>query len=246
MSFRVICVGKELSGVYRSVISLGLEGVSVQTTTMFPEPTPTDENKMVILLANEDSKLLRDIARSFYQAGVLTLIVSTHYLDNLKEVCDSMTVANMGSMPLIVKTLIDLLIKQGSICFDVNDLSATLHNTHKFKTVSVISRNKENRILECVKSLGGILEAYKLSEPENISIILYHNKDINPPLAMNELQPLSEFMGNFPEDVTVKWGLSFDNEMPTDEIRLDAIAAGKNLNYIIPTDFAGGGMKYKY
>ena len=53
-------------------------------------------------------------------------------------------------------------------------------------------------------------------------------------------------MGNFPEDVTVKWGLSFDNEMPTDEIRLDAIAAGKNLNYIIPTDFAGGGMKYKY
>ena len=70
MSFRVICVGKELSGVYRSIISMGLEGVSVQTTTMFPEPTPTDENKMVILLANGDSKLLRDIARSFYQAGV--------------------------------------------------------------------------------------------------------------------------------------------------------------------------------
>lgn len=240
MSFRVICVGKELSGVYRSVISMGLDGVSVQSTTMFPDPTPTDENKMVILMSDGDSQQLESIARSFYQAGVLTLIVSTHYTDKLKGVCDSMTVANMESMPLIVKALIDPLIKQGAICFDVNDLSSTLHNTQKFKTVSVLSRKKENRIAECVRSLGVLLESYKLSEPENISIILYHNKDVNPPLAMNELQPLSEFMGNFPEDASVIWGLSFDNDMPNNEIRLDAIVAGKNITHIIPTDIRRG------
>lgn len=229
VSFRVICVGKEMSAVFRTIISFGFEGVSVQTTTMFPNPTPTDEDKMVILLANGYSQQLENIAKSFYQAGVLTLIISTHDMENLQGVCDAMTVSNWESMPLIVKSLIDPLIKQGIICFDVNDLSMTLHNAQKFKIVGTLSRTNENRIDVLVKNLDGLLEGYNLSEPENITIILYHNKKVNPPLAMNELPPLSEFIGNFPEDVSVIWGLSFDNEMPTDEIRLDAIIACKNL-----------------
>lgn len=234
VSFRVICVGKEMSAVFRTIISFGFEGVSVQTTTMFPDPRPTDENKMVILLANGYSQQLENIAKSFYQAGVLTLIISTHDMENLQGVCDAMTVSNWESMPLIVKSLIDPLIKQGIICFDVNDLSMTLHNAQKFKIVSTLSRTNENRIDVLVKNLDGLLEGYNLSEQENITIILYHNKKVNPPLAMNELRPLSEFIGNFPEDVSVIWGLSFDNEMPTDETRLDAIVAGKNLKLCHP------------
>lgn len=229
MSFRVICVGKELSGVYRSIISMGLEGVSVQTTTMFPEPTPTDENKMVILLANGDSKLLRDIARSFYQAGVLTLIVSTVPVDNLNGVCDSMTVTNLETMVFVVKGILEPINHPGMLTYDFNDLCDTLHDTHKFKVFSAMGSNEGDRIKELVDILMVDLNDNVQKETEFVSLMLYFNKDVNPPLKMSELTPLPEFINHFPMEISAFWALSYDNEMQNDKIRLNVIVAGKNL-----------------
>ena len=137
-----------MSGIFRSIVSLGFEGVSIQSTSMFPNPAPTDEDKMVILLSDGDSQQLESIAKSFYQAGVLTLIVSTTTIDKLNGICDAMTVSHIESMPFIVKSLLEPIIKQGKINYDFNDLYNTLHNTEKFKIESAISRNNENRIAE--------------------------------------------------------------------------------------------------
>lgn len=129
VSFRVICVGKELSGVYRSIFSMGFDGVLVQSTTMFPNPTPSEEDKLVILLTNGRSPLLESIAKSFYQAGVLTLIVSTELVETKGTVCDAQTVTSIECMPLIVKRLFAPLFSDQLTCYDYNDLCVTLHKT---------------------------------------------------------------------------------------------------------------------
>lgn len=229
VSFRVFCIGQEMSGVFRSIISLGLEGVSIQPTSMFPNPTPTDEDKMVILLSDGYCQQLENIAKSYYQAGLLTLIVSTTSIDKLNGICDAMTVSHIETMPFIVKSLLEPIIKQGKINYDFNDLYNTLHNTEKFKIESAISRNNGNRIAELVDNLTDLRGNFTLSGSEFISLIFYLNKDANPPLAISEFQPLLEYIGRCPENVSVLWALNYDNNLRLNEIRLDTIASGKNL-----------------
>lgn len=229
VSFRVFCIGKEMSGVFRSIVSLGFEGVSIQSTSMFPNPAPTDEDKMVILLSNGDSQQLESIAKRFYQAGVLTLIVSSTTIDKLNGICDAMTVSHIESMPFIVKSLLEPITKQGRINYDFNDLYSTLHNTEKFKIVSAISGDDKNRIAELVNNLTDLWGNFTLYGTEFISLIFYLNKKGSPPLAISEFQPLLEYIGKFSENVTVLWALNYDDNLRPNEIRLDTIASGKNL-----------------
>lgn len=229
VSFRVICVGKEMSGVFHSIVSLGFEGVSIQSDPEFSNTTPTDEDKMVILLADDYSQQLESIAKSFYQAGVLTLIVSSITIDNLNGICDAMTVSHNASMPFMVKSLLEPVIRHGRINYDFNDLYSTLHNREKFKIVSAISSNGENRIVDLVNNLNAFWGELTMLETESLSLILYQNKDATPPLSMSELYSLSEYIGRFPENITVIWALNYDESLQTNEIRLDAIASGKRL-----------------
>lgn len=154
VSFRVICVGKELSGVYRSIISMGFDGVLVQTTTMSPNPTPTETDNLVILLTNGRSPLLESIAKSFYQAGVLTLVVSTEWIETKETICDAQTVATIESMPLIVKRLLAPLFSVGLTCYDYNDTCRTLHKTGKFKIIEASSRMDDNRIEDALTKIS--------------------------------------------------------------------------------------------
>lgn len=229
VSFRVIGIGEELSGVFRSIVSFGCYGVSIQSTTMFPNPTPTDEDMIVILLANGASQQLESIAKTFYQAGVLTLIVSSTAIDNLNGICDAVTLSHIESMPIVVKSLLEPILKQGKINYDFNDLYISLHNMEKFRTARIISHSEENRIADVVNNLTELWGNSTLSDTEFISLIFYQNKDANPPLAISEFPPLLEYIDSLPEKVTVIWALNYDENLQANEIRLDTIASGKNL-----------------
>ncbi len=140
--YRVICVGEETLGAFRSIKSFGHDkrnGVSVQSTTMVPNPTPTEEDKMVILLSNGDSQQLEGIAKSFYQAGVLTVLVTTKIVEMAEAFCDTQTVTPIESMPLIVKALFNYVFSIRVNGVDSDDLSALLYKSGKFKVIQVSS-----------------------------------------------------------------------------------------------------------
>lgn len=229
VSFRVICVGKELSGVYRSILSMGLDGVSVQSTTMFPNPAPSEEDGLVILLANGNSPLLNRIARSFYQAGVLTVVVSTEVIETKELTCDAQTVTSKETMAFIVKDLLNPLLKQGLLCYDFNDLYQSLHNAEKFKVLESSSRMTDHRIEDAIVKMSEKFGHVDFNQVENLSLIIFINKGLKQPLLTGEVLSLSEYLSKMSEEVCVIWTITYDDDMPTDEVKAVAILSGKNL-----------------
>ena len=232
VSFRVICVGEELSGVFRPIFSMGFDGVLVQSTTMFPNPTPSEEDKMVILLTNGRSPLLESIAKSFYQAGVLTLVVSTSLIETKETICDAQTVTSMKSMPLIVKRLFAPLFSDQLTCYDYNDLCDTLHKTGRFKAIEASSQLNDHRIEDAITKISGMIGPDDFNHVEKVSFIIFINRGLQPQLEISEMQTLSEYVHKLPEEVDVLWSVNYDNNISTNEVRLEAILSGKNLELL--------------
>lgn len=229
VSFRVICVGEELSGVFRSIFSMGFDGVLVQSTTMFPNPTPSEEDKMVILLTKGRSPLFENIAKSFYQAGVLTLIISTELIETKETICDAQTVSSIESMYSIVKGLLNPLLKPCLIAYDFHDMYVTLHNAGSFKMIESSSELIKNRIDDAISKFSTKTGSDIISHVENATIIIYYNRNTTEPLSVSEFNPLTDYLTKMPEDISVIWAVIYDDDMPTNEVRLEAILSGKNM-----------------
>lgn len=73
------------------------------------------------------------------------------------------------------------------------------------------------------------MESDDLNHVEKVSFIIFINRGLQPQLEISEMQTLSEYVHKLPEEVDVLWAINYDDEMPTDEIRLEAILSGKNL-----------------
>lgn len=74
-----------------------------------------------------------------------------------------------------------------------------------------------------------MIDSDGLSRIENLFIIIYFNRNLTQPLKMSEFVPLNEYLSKLPEDISVMRAVKFDDDMPTDEVRLEAILSGKNL-----------------
>lgn len=232
--YRVICVGEETSGAFRSIKSFGYDKYkwfSVQSTTMVPNPTPTEGDKMVILLSNGDSQQLEGIAKSFYQAGVLTVLVTTKIVEMTEAFCDTQTVAPIESMPFIVKALLNYLFSIRVNGVDSDDLSALLYKSGKFKVIQVSSVWKENCIQEMVSKISKKL-AYNIGQIERLSLVIYINNTNFQSLKITDLEALKDYVHELPNNIDVIWSIGYDNEMQNDEVRLDALLFGKNLQLL--------------
>lgn len=228
VSFRVICVGKEMSGVFRSIISLGFEGVSVQSTIMFPDPTPTDENKMVILLSNGDSEQLESIARSFYQAGVLTLIISTSNLRSKHVQCDSLTVSPIDDMPEIVKAILNPILSDSYLTLDYMDISVIFKDSCHFKVYESYGCGIGNRIENAIDCMPAKLSV-DIMNCERALITLSFSEKMLPQLTISQIESVKKYINRFPVEVDIIWLPVNDVKLPTDRIRLGVIVAGKEL-----------------
>ena len=72
-SFRVIGVGKATKEIIEAVKSYGYYCVSATVLIDPFECVPTDEDKMVIIVARDNEEHANSIAKTFHDAGVLTL-----------------------------------------------------------------------------------------------------------------------------------------------------------------------------
>jgi len=227
--FRVIGLDSEIKTAIEQIREFGYEGVEVVMAYDLLHKSPGLDDKMVILLTSEDSTSLRGIAKEFYQADVLTLIVSTCNIEVKDPDWDSLTISPIKTMATVVKSLFDPILTKGYFCYDFYDLSTSLRKTCLFKVAEARSNKMDERIANVVSILSEKLSIESLRQVEHLSIIIYINPDIKPPIVMSEMKVLQDCIKELPDKINVKWAFNLDEKMPTDEIRLSTIISGKGL-----------------
>lgn len=225
-SFRVIGIGEATKEIIETVKSYGYDCVSATVLTEPFECVPTDEDKMVVIVVKDNEDHANNIAKTFHDAGVLTLGL----LDNADFDCYDSVVseASCAEYPDIIKAILQPIVTQGMIAYDFNDLQTTLTDAKHFLLKSV-TRCGNERVAEAIGDIKRALSSSKLDKIERLSIFLYFNKEGELPLVMQEMTALTDIISELPESVYAIWAVYPDESMKDDEVKVTILAAGKEL-----------------
>lgn len=209
-SFRVIGIGEATKEIIETVKSYGYDCVSATVLTEPFECVPTDEDKMVIIVVKDNEDHANSIAKTFHDAGVLTLGL----LDNADFDCYDSVVseASCAEYPDIIKAILQPIVTQGMIAYDFNDLQTTLTDAKHFLLKSV-TRCGNERVAEAIGDIKRALSSSKLDKIERLSIFLYFNKEGELPLVMQEMTALTDIISELPESVYAIWAVYPDESM---------------------------------
>lgn len=229
VSFHVFGIGESFKLIIDKIDALGYDGVSAKTIRPEQLPLPVEEDRMVIILADDGNDSVTDAAKSFYQAGVLTLIVSLRQFESQCKFCDAQLMTDTETMYQSVKALLDMIFNKGLIALDFNDIRSSIHDAGFFKVIETIGKGGEQRVADAISKIENIVSPKEMNTIENFIISISFNRDIQPQVNMCEMKILSDFISNLPEDVNAIWGVFHDDKIPLDEVRLTAILSGKEL-----------------
>ena len=225
-SFRVIGIGEATTEIIETVKSYGYDCVSATVLAELFECVPTDEDKMVIIVAKDNEDHANSIAKTFHDAGVLTIGL----LDNADLDCYDSVVpeASYTEYPDLIKSILQPIVTQGMIAYDFSDLQTTLTDSKRFLIKSVMRCGKE-RMAEAIGRIKSSLTSSLLNKIERLSIFLYFNKVGKQPLVMQEMAALTDFLSELPESIYVILAVYPDESIKDEEIKLTILAAGKEL-----------------
>lgn len=222
--FRVIGFGNETADVIRRLTALDYYGVEASLFNTACPVSPTDDDRMIILLAPQQSEEFHSIAESFYRAGVLTLAILTEPCRFTDEFLDSYTVTSSANFYSTTKALLDPICMHGYINFDFNDIHTTLAHSGRFIAVEATNAEKD-RMANALSRLTKQLAPEARNEFERIALVLYYNPKTN--LQMAEISKINDFLSLLPQETDAFWGVYLDENMQPDELRLSLIASGK-------------------
>ncbi|MCI9606771.1 MAG: hypothetical protein HFJ94_01190 [Muribaculaceae bacterium] len=225
---RVFGFGSETQSVIAAIQPRpGLDAVVVGESVC----TPLANDKLaIILVADHEDSRAAGIARAFYDAGVLTLVISQSQLDWTDTACDSAMVASPDRWLSVVNSLIYPIYSTDSyISYDLYDLMTTLRNTRHFTVVEAIAGKEENKVAEAIAQLSGKIGTRTIADMSNISLILYSSRRMKQPMLMGHMQSLTDFIHDMPQHVEVVWSVFFDEDMDADTLCLSAIIAGPDV-----------------
>ena len=225
-SFLVFGIEEATKEIIETVKSNAYDCVSATVLTAPFECVPTDEDKMVIIVARDNEEHANSIAKTFHDAGVLTLGL----LDNADLDCyDSVaSEASYTEYPDLIKAILQPIVTQGKIAYDFNDLQTTLTDAKHFLIKSVTRCDKE-RVAEAIGCIKSSLTSSLINKIERLSIFLYFNKVGKQPLVMQEMTALTDFFSELPESIYVIWAVYPDESINDEEIKVTILAAGKDL-----------------
>lgn len=190
------------------------------------ECVPTDEDKMVIIVAKDNEDHANSIAKTFHEAGVLTIGL----LDNADLECYDVVVVETSctEYPDLIKALLQPIATQGMIAYDFNDLQTALADAKHFFIKSATGPGNE-RVAESIGFIKSTLASSLLNKIERLSIFLYFNKEGKQLLVMQEMTALTDFLSELPESIDVIWAVYPDESIKDEEIKVSILAAGKEL-----------------
>lgn len=207
VSFHVFGIGESFKPIIDKIGALGYDGVSAKTIRPEQIPLPGEEDRMVIILADEGNDSVIDAAKSFYQAGVLTLIVSLRQFESQCKFCDAQLMTDTETMYQSVKAILDMIFNNGLIAIDFNDIRSFLHDSGFFKVVETTGKDGEERVADALSKIENIISHKEKNAIENFIISISFNRDIQPPVSMSEIKALSYFISSLPEEVNAIWGV---------------------------------------
>ena len=223
MSFKVIGVGNGVTDIIEKVKSFGYDCVGCLVAKSTDDCIPMDDDKMAIIVARDNEGLANAIAKTYHDAGVLTI-----GLVNGADISCYDTIAidtDSGTFPEVIKILLAPLATMGYICYDFNDLCTTLHNRRFFKTLVADGKSIEDGVINMQRKMENVT----VDKIEFISALLYFNREKLSAITMDDMAPFNNMMSGLPESIDVIWGVNFDNTLSDDIIRLSFIMSGREL-----------------
>ena len=226
-SFRVIGIGEATKEIIETVKSYGYDCVPATVLTEPFECVPTDADKMIIIVAKDNGDNANSIAKTFHEAGVLTLGL----LDNADFDCYDSVVsdASYTEYPDLIKAILKPIVSIGLMCCDFYDLRTIFADTKHLFIKSATGHGNE-RVAESIGLIKSTLASSLLNKIERLSIFLYFNKEDKQPLVMQEMTALTDFVSELPESIYVIWAVYPDESIKDEEIKVTILAAGKDLN----------------
>lgn len=226
VSFRVIDFRKKSKILINKINSLKYPGVKT-FNHQDSDIIPAEEGLMAILI-NPTNKDIQYFSKSFYQAGVLTLIVSSRDLNSDKDCFDSFTKIPQSKFFQTLKGILDTLFHFGPISFDFNDIKLTFKDSGKFLVKTFISETSEEGINKLSDDISQELKEY---DYENLTFILTINKESNKPLLTSGVENFHFFLKSLSEDINIIWGVQNDEKLNLNQIIITTILSGKNLKF---------------
>lgn len=223
VSFKVIGTGTGATDIIEKVKSFGYECVGCILAETPSDCIPMDDDKMVIIVARDNEDVANTIAKTYHDAGVLTIGL----VHNPDVSCYDNIAIDTGieNFPEVIQHLLQPVVSQGYICFDFNDLCVTLRNFRYFKTLVSEGKNVE----EAVNKMKKKLEKVPTQHIESLSAHLFFNRERQPTITMTDMKHLSEVISSLPESINVIWSVNFDDTLPYDLIKFSVIMSGQEL-----------------
>lgn len=143
---------------------------------------------MVIIVAKDNEDHANSIAKTFHEAGALTIGL----LDNADLECYDVVVVETSctEYPDLIKALLQPIATQGMIAYDFNDLQTALADAKHFFIKSATGPGNE-RVAESIGFIKSTLASSLLNKIERLSIFLYFNKEGKQLLVMQEMTALT-------------------------------------------------------
>ena len=220
---RIFGIGEESKDIIDQIKAENYPDVGAYYITneiIFPE-----DDEMVIFI-NSSNKEINTLTKSFYKAGVLTLIISTHNINFERECYDSYTVISKDKIFPAIKSLFDPLFHINSISFGFNDILFTLKDSGNFIITSYESTSLNNRMKEMLHNLKNKIQSYQ--GIENLAFVISYDPSSELHLSGRDLETLQDYLNDLHDEVNVVWGLQRDEDYK-DKIKITAIASGHNL-----------------
>lgn len=223
VSFKVIGTGTGAIDIIEKVKSFGYDCVGCILAETPGDCIPMDDDKMAIIVAQNNEDVANAIAKNYHDAGVLTIGL----VHNLAVSCydNIATETSVEKFPETIKHLLLPIVSQGYICYDFNDLCMMLHNFRFFKILATEGISVE----DAVNNMKNKLENISLQRIVTLSAHLFFNRKRQPALTVSDMRPLTDMISKFPESIDVIWSVNFDDTMPRDLIRLTIIMPMKEL-----------------
>lgn len=223
VSFKVIGIGPGTSDIITKVKSLDYDCVGCLVANDPADCVPTDEDKMAIIVATDNVETANEIAKTYHDAGVLTIGL----VPDADHSCYDSVVSETKSVGFseTIKDLLQPVVSYGYICYDFNDLCTILKNSHSFGTLTSNGRSIE----EAVANMKEQLENITLHHIESLSAHIYFNRERRDSIKMDDMVHLSNMISSLPESINVIWSANFDDTLPENIIKFTIIMSGKKL-----------------
>lgn len=146
MNFRVISISKDDQASVLDIYEW-FTGVTNEHTLVPAEIEVGEDDRMVIIWAQDNFHKAIELGRKFHQNGVLTLGVFPEHIE--EQGCfDAQTVNDGNAILSIVRALTCPAIYSGPLSFDFNDINTTLKDAGRFYARFIYGADVDSLILK--------------------------------------------------------------------------------------------------